>query len=144
MSSVFFPPPADGVYRTGDEIQWFARFHKDVAVSGAPVLVQRIGEAAREARHRPDIETPQLAGAVFFTYTVQSGACDADGVGIPADAIRGGRITEADGRHAADRSHGAQDPRTTSGTAEPGRWPAPPFRRSRLRRSRSWRSSSRR
>ena len=37
LSSFFFVP-ADGVYRPGDEIYWFARFHKAVTVSGAPVL----------------------------------------------------------------------------------------------------------
>lgn len=56
LSSFFVP--ADGVYRPGDEIYWFARFHKAIAVSGASVLTQRIGEEIREARYRPDVQTP--------------------------------------------------------------------------------------
>ena len=110
MSSFFFPAPADGVYRAGDDIHWFARFHKSVAVNGAPVLVQQIGEATREAHYRPDLESPDLAGAIFFTYTVQPGDCDVDGVGIPANAIRNGRIIEADGYRTADTTHDARDP----------------------------------
>ena len=107
LSSFFFVP-ADGVYDPGDEIYLFARFHKAVTVSGAPVLALRIGEEAREARYRPDAQP--LPGGVFFTYTVQAGDCDMDGVGIPANAIRGGSIREADGSRAADLSHPAQDP----------------------------------
>ena len=106
LSSFFVP--ADGVYRPGDEIYWFARFHKAIAVSGAPVLAQRIGEEMREARYRPDVQT--LPGGMYFTYTVQAGDCDMDGVGIPANAISGGSVREADGSRAADLSHPARDP----------------------------------
>ena len=106
LSSFFVP--AGGVYRPGDEIYWFARFHKAVTVSGAPVLAQRIGEEMREARYRPDVQL--LAGGIIFTYTVQAGDCDMDGVGIPANAISGGSIREADGSRAADTSHPARDP----------------------------------
>ena len=109
LSSFFFVP-ADGVYRPGDEIVWFARFHKDVMVSGAPVLAQRIGEEMPEARHRPDLDFEALPGGVYFTYTVEAGDCDMDGVGIPADAISGGSISEADGNRAANTSHLMQDP----------------------------------
>lgn len=107
LSSFFVP--AGGVYRPGDEIYWFVRFHKEVTVGGAPVLVQRIGEDLREARYRPDVRT--LGNSVlYFTYTVQEGDCDTDGVGLPADAISGGSIRERDGSRAADTSHPAQDP----------------------------------
>ena len=64
LSSFFVP--AGGVYRPGDEIYWFARFHKAVTVNGAPVLTQRIGEEMREARYRPDVQT--LDGVIYFTY----------------------------------------------------------------------------
>ena len=106
LSSFFVP--ADGVYRPGDEIYWFARFHKAVTVNGAPVLTQRIGDEMREARYRPDVRV--LAGGIIFTYTVQDGDCDMDGIGIPANAISGGAIREADGSRSADTSHPAQDP----------------------------------
>ena len=106
LSSFFVP--AGGVYRAGDEIYWFARFQKAVTVSGAPVLTQRIGEEIRQARYRPDV--PTFPGAIFFTYTVQAGDCDMDGVGIPATAISGGSIREANGSRSADTSHPAQDP----------------------------------
>ena len=109
LSSFFFVP-ADGVYRPGDEIVWFARFHKAVSVSGAPVLAQRIGEEMREARHRADLDAQALPGGVYFAYTVQAGDCDMDGVGIPANAISGGSISEDDGMRDADTSHPAQDP----------------------------------
>ncbi len=107
LSSLFFVP-ADGVYRPGDEIYWFARFHKKVAVGGAPVLAQRIGEEMREARYRPDVQS--LDGVIYFTYTVQQGDCDMDGVGIPANAISAGSIREDDGSRAANISHAEQDP----------------------------------
>ena len=107
LSSVFFVP-ADSVYRPGDEIYWFVRFHKKVTVSGAPVLTQRIGEEMVEARYRPDVTS--LDGVIYFTYTVQEGDCDMDGVGIPANAISGGSISEFDGARGADISHPEQDP----------------------------------
>ena len=107
LSSVFFVP-ADGVYRPGDDIYWFVRFHKKVTVSGAPVLAQRIGEEMVEARYRPDVQS--LDGVIYFTHTVQEGDCDMDGVGIPANSISGGSIVEADGTRAADASHPEQDP----------------------------------
>ena len=72
------------------------------------MLTQRIGEEMREARYRPDVLT--LAGGIYFTYTVQAGDCDMDGVGIPANAISGGSIREADGSRSADTSHVAQGP----------------------------------
>ena len=106
LSSFFVP--AGGVYRPGDEIFWFARFHKAITVSGAPVLAQRIGDEIREARYRPDVQV--LPGAIIFTYTVQAGDCDMDGVGIPANAISGGSIREADGTRDARTSHPARDP----------------------------------
>ena len=107
LSSVFFVP-GDGVYRPGEEIFWFVRFHKKVTVSGAPVLAQRIGEEMVEARYRPDVQS--LDGVIYFTYTVQEGDCDMDGVGIPANSISGGSIREFDGSRAADASHSEQDP----------------------------------
>ena len=77
-------------------------------VSGTPVLMQRIGDEMREARHRPDVQT--LAGGMIFTYTVQAGDCDTDGVGILANAIRGGSIRGADGSRSAVTEHPARDP----------------------------------
>lgn len=106
LSAIF--GPASGAFRPGDEIVSFVRFHKTVTVSGAPVLVHRVGEEMREARYRPDIPSPP--GALYFTYTVQAGDCDRDGVGIPASAIRGGSIREAHGSRPAVTSHPAQDP----------------------------------
>ena len=109
LSSFFVPP--GGEYRPGDDIYWFARFHKDVVVGGAPVLMQRIGDKMREARYRPDVVTEvNLAGAIYFTYTVREDDCDMDGVGIPANAISGGSIRERDGSRAADRTHAERDP----------------------------------
>ena len=103
-----FDAPAGGVYRPGDEIHWSVRFHKAVTVSGTPVLAQRIGEEMWEARYRPD--AARLTGGVRFSYTVQAGDCDMDGVGVPANAISGGSFREADGSRAADLSHPAHDP----------------------------------
>ena len=106
--SSFFVPPLN-VYRPGDEIYWYVRFHKDVTVGGSPVLMQRIGDELREARYRPDVQT--LGHSVlYFTYTVQDGDCDMDGVGLPANAVRGGSIRERDGSRPADTSHPEQDP----------------------------------
>ena len=100
----------------GDEIFWFARFHKAVVVSGTPVLMQRIGDEMREARHRPDVQT--LAGGMIFTYTVQAGDCDTDGVGILANAIRGGSTCRPTPRHPAG---GLRD---GAGRSDPGAGPA--------------------
>ena len=70
LSSFFVP--SNNEYRPGEDIYWFARFHKDVVVGGAPVLTQRIGDKMREAGYRPDVVADvNLPGAIYFTYTVR-------------------------------------------------------------------------
>ena len=101
---------------------WHAAFHKAVTVSGAPVLAQRIGEEMREARYRPDVRS--LDGLVYFTYTVQAGDCDMDGVGLPANAISGGSIREADGARKATRRILPRIRRERLGRRAPGMWSA--------------------
>ena len=94
LSSFFFVP-SDGVYRPGDEIVWFARFHKAVTVSGAPVLAQRIGEEMRQARYRPDLQA--LAGGVGLSRSLLNFASG----GLPVSAPRSSIL-----RHVSNRTVG--------------------------------------
>ena len=79
--SSFFFVPAGGVYRPGDEIYWYVRFHKAVTVSGAPVLAQRIGEEMREARYRPDVRT--LDGVIYFSSLLSHRPSNEGGLNLP-------------------------------------------------------------
>ena len=80
--------PVNGTYRLGDTMVLFARFHKEIMVSGMPRLALLIGEETRYADYDDMITRRQdLAGAMYFTYDVQEGDCDMDGFGLPANAL---------------------------------------------------------
>ena len=123
---LWFDEPHDGTtWHRGDVIR--ARIVPDVPVSMSgshPVLELVLGENTRRVEGR----IYQNGSRAQFYYTVQSVDAadddevrmakvslagvevDMDGVGIPADAISGGSIREADGSRSADTSHAAQDP----------------------------------
>ena len=84
-------------------------FSEDVTVSGVPQLELDFDGAARQADYwRTD------GSVVFFTYRIEVGDIDADGVAVNANKLRlnGGSIRD-DAENAADLSHDAvaADPR---------------------------------
>ena len=92
-------PPAGGSYKTDDEILVRVSFSRAVAVTGSPTLTLTIGSSRRRASYESGSGTLDL----LFRYVVQPEDMDADGFGVPADALslNGGRIVLAGSTMAA-------------------------------------------
>ena len=93
----FSGSPASGdTYELGETIAVTVTFDKPVTVIGSPGLALTVGSRTRQAA----FSTPSATGVttLAFQYAVQASDRDADGIAIPANAIRlnGGTITDAD------------------------------------------------
>lgn len=89
--------PASGdAYGIGELVEVKVVFDDEVQTTGDVVLALRIGTATREAALAEGGGTNTLT----FRYAVQEGDLDEDGVGVAADALRGGDITDAVGNAA--------------------------------------------
>ncbi len=83
--------PASGdAYGIGELVEVKVVFDDEVQTTGDVVLALRIGTATREAALAEGGGTNTLT----FRYAVQEGDLDEDGVGVAADALRGGDITD--------------------------------------------------
>ena len=93
----FSASPASGdTYELGETIAATVTFDKPVTVSGSPVLALTVGSRTRQAAFSSSAATGVTTLA--FHYPVQASDRDADGIAIPANAIRlnGAAITAAD------------------------------------------------
>ena len=110
VNSIFFGSPAGGdTYQMGETIGLGVEFHRAVTVTGSPQLALTIGTQTRYAAY----STSWGDGRVLhFSYAVQEGDRDDNGIAIPANALalNGGTITDADGTAAADLTHAAENP----------------------------------
>ena len=103
----FFSPASGDTYELGETIELLVEFHRAVTVSGSPLLALTIGTQTRHAAY----STSWRDGRVLqFSYVVQEGDRDEDGIGIPANGLTtgGGSIRAADGAAAADLTHAAE------------------------------------
>ena len=100
--------PAAGGYAYGDRVSVQVAFSEPVAVTGSPQLELAVGSASRLAGIAHG--TGPARAALEFVYTVQVGDRDADGIGIPAHALRlnGGTIRDGAGNDADLRSSEVQ------------------------------------
>ena len=104
--------PRDGAtFQRGERILVQAVFDIAVLVTGGPPRVElTIGSNTRYAAYYnpPGSDDPPRT-LLWFTYTVQAGDVDADGIDIPANALslNGGAITAADGTTNADLTSAA-------------------------------------
>ena len=110
VKSIYFSNPARGdTYELGESIALLVEFHRAVTVTGSPVLALNIGTQTRQAAY-----SMSWRDGLFlqFSYAVQMGDRDEDGIGIPANglALGGGSITAVDGAAAADLAHAAETP----------------------------------
>ena len=99
--------PASGTYTKGDTIWVEVWFDQDVTVGGTPQLGLGIGSRTRQASGQLGTTYARL---MFFSYRVQAGEADADGVAIGANALtlNGGSIAAAaDGTTTAVLTHDA-------------------------------------
>ena len=96
-------PAAGGVYGSGEQVIVQLTFSAPVTVSGQPRLGLVIGDAARWATYS---QSSQDGATQVFTYAVQAGDKDDDGLSVTANSLElnGGSITGANGI-ATDLAH---------------------------------------
>jgi len=84
--------PANGTYRTGQNLDFTVNVSEAVAVTGTPRIPLTIGSASVNAFYQAGGST---ATALLFRYTVQPGETDTDGITIGASIdLNGGTITD--------------------------------------------------
>ena len=83
--------PGDQWYRAGDTITVRAEFDSAVEVDGNPQLNLRVGARRRQA----DLIGSRSGTAINFSYRVQYGDNDTDGIDIVAPAFEGGTFSDA-------------------------------------------------
>ena len=106
----FGDSPARGnTYERGETVRVGVHFDKVVKVTGRPQVELTIGAETRYATLSTRWGDDRY---VDFSYVVQEGDRDEDGIGIPANALilNGGSITAADGTTDADLTHAAVGP----------------------------------
>ena len=99
----------DDTYELGETVQVVVEFGKSVTVTGSPRVALTIGAETRYAAYSTSWGDNRH---VPFSYTVQEGDQDEDGISIPANALslNGGTIKAADGTTDAKLTHGAVAP----------------------------------
>lgn len=87
--------PAAGAYPSGAALQFGVRFDEPVEVTGQPSLALDVGGVIVQA-----VYNSVNSHTLLFTYTVQAGHNDADGIGIGSLYLNGGTIRDAAGNDA--------------------------------------------
>jgi hypothetical protein len=106
---------SDRVYHAGEEIDVSAVFSENVTVSGTPTITIDVGGQDKEAGY--DITD---GSTVIFSYTVQEGDTDEDGVSIDANQIdlNGGTIRDAANNDAVLTHDAVTGDHTTTGKVD--------------------------
>ena len=105
LRRVDFPegPPNGIAYRAGEEIEVMVSFSEQLEVTGEPQLALQVGSRMRHALFERGYKLRNLDGTpdwvLLFKYTVEADDWDADGIGIPANALalNGGTISSRSG-----------------------------------------------
>ncbi len=96
-SIVSVSAPANTTYVTGQDLDFVVTFSETVNVVGIPQLSLTVGASSVTA----DFATGSGSSALTFTYTVQTGDEDTDGVAISSPlVVGGGSIQDGDGNNA--------------------------------------------
>ena len=104
---VFISSPARGdTYELGETLELQVEFDRTVTVTGTPQVTLTIGAQTRHAAYSMSRGDDRYA---YFSYVVQAGNRDEDGISIASNALllNGGTITAADGTTDADLTHAA-------------------------------------
>ena len=117
---VISSPARGDTYQLGETVEVEVEFDRTVTVTGTPQVALTIGAQTRLAAYSMLWEEDRYA---YFSYTVQVGDRDEDGISIAANALllNGGTITAADGSTDADLTHAAVAPgsdRKVDGSAD--------------------------
>lgn len=100
--------PTDGVYAVGQTLDFIVTFDENVTLSGNPsTLGLNIGGTTRSAS-----VTATTANSITYSYTVQNGDNDGDGISVTGISQNGGTIRDTAGNN-ADLSLTGHLPSTT-------------------------------
>lgn len=121
VARVFFSrlPASQDTFVAGESIFAFARFTRQVQVTGTPQFTVQVGAQTRQADHLPRLRaaellprissyhTPEEDPHVYFRYVVQPSDLDDDGISAPANALilNGGSIRAMDDNSDARLNH---------------------------------------
>lgn len=90
--------PVSGTYKTGDQLQFTVRYDENVNVTGTPYLPVTIGSSSVQANFVSGSGTKNL----LFSYTVQAGDLDSDGIQTGSSLVlNGGIIRDAANNNAS-------------------------------------------
>ena len=100
--SIISSPARGDTYELGETVEVEVTFDGGVKTTGNPRMALTVGTRTRYAT-----VNGWSRDSLYFSYTVQPGDRDEDGISIPANAleVRGATITAADGQTAADLRH---------------------------------------
>jgi hypothetical protein len=84
--------PSDNTYRANDDLSFTVNFSANVTVTGSPQLALTIGSSTVYALYDSANST---ATALRFTYVVQTGDMDANGIAIGSIDLNGATVTDA-------------------------------------------------
>ena len=105
VAAIYFDSsPARGdTYELGETVEVVVTFDGGVEATGEPRVALTIGTQTRHATF-----SGWGSNSLYFSYTVQEGDRDEDGISIPANTLlSGGTITAPDGTTPADLTHAA-------------------------------------
>ncbi len=104
VTDVYFDstPRGGGVYRLAERVTAVVTLSEPVRVVGAPQLALTVGKRRRMAAFDFLARSTDNATHLYFSYSIEAGDDDADGIGIGADALRlnGGSIRDRAGNAA--------------------------------------------
>ncbi|MCM3628984.1 S-layer homology domain-containing protein [Paenibacillus glycanilyticus] len=89
--------PAAGFYKSGSSLNLTIHYDEKVTVSGTPYITITIGSAAVHAVYASGSGTKDIT----FTYSVQTGDEDTDGIELDAVVLNGGSLNDAAGNTAS-------------------------------------------
>lgn len=102
--SVGSNPGVDNTYERGDAIRVLVRFDHDMTVTGTPQINLQLGSSTVAAAFQgvqdgDDYSLTATGRVLAFTYTVQAGDVDDDGISVVANSLslHGGTIVDTDG-----------------------------------------------
>lgn len=88
--------PANGAYGTGRSLTFTVNFHEAVTVTGTPQLAVTVGSTTRQASY----VSGSGSSSLVFSYEIQAGETDANGVTVGALTLNGGTLKDASGNDA--------------------------------------------
>jgi hypothetical protein len=96
-SVVSIDVPADGIYKAGTALAITIHYSEKVAVTGSPYVAVTIGSSTVHAVYVSGSGTNDLT----FSYTVQAGDTDTDGIELGSISLNSGTLNDAAGNTAS-------------------------------------------